>query len=169
GLGKDGKVHASQRKIQNLVRWFNSILSEYSVLSEVVEKYVGRRGTDKPRPVNLKATEHNRLQGESNEKEKEEGSFDIDLPDAEMGKVCTRFPPEASGYLHIGHAKAALLNRYFSHKYKGRLIIRFDDTNPAKESSEFVENILTDLDTLGIKGEGPTYTSDYFPQLLEMA
>ena len=85
-----------------------------------------------------------------------------------MGKVCTCFPPCPSGYPHIGHAKSYLLNQYFVQRYKGCLIICFDNTNPTKESNEFVENILNDQDTLGIKGEGPTYSSDYFLKQMEM-
>ncbi|KAK1556065.1 hypothetical protein Q3G72_035372 [Acer saccharum] len=95
--------------------------------------------------------------------------FEVDLPDAEIGKVRFRFAPEPSGYLHIGHSKAALLNQYFAQRYQGQLIVRFDDTNPAKESNEFVDNILKDIETLGIKYEAVTYTSDYFPDLMEMA
>ncbi|KAI8548568.1 hypothetical protein RHMOL_Rhmol07G0282600 [Rhododendron molle] len=93
----------------------------------------------------------------------------VDLKDAVVGKVCVRFAPEPSGYLHIGHCKAAILNQKYAQDFKGKLIVRFDDTNPAKESNDFVENILKDIETLDIKYDKVTYTSDYFPKLMKMA
>lgn len=95
--------------------------------------------------------------------------FDLFLKGAKEGEVVTRFPPEPSGYLHIGHAKAAILNQYFAQAYKGKLVVRFDDTNPSKEKQEFEDSILEDLALLGITGDVVTHTSDYFAQLKELA
>lgn len=94
------------------------------------------------------------------------GKF-TELPGAEMGKVVVRFPPEASGYLHIGHAKAALLNAHYQVTFKGKLIMRFDDTNPEKEKEDYEKVILEDVAMLEIKPDLFTFTSDHFDTILE--
>jgi glutamyl-tRNA synthetase len=96
------------------------------------------------------------------------GNYNLALQDAEKG-VVTRFLPEPSGYLHIGHVKAALLSDYFAHvAYKGTLRLRLDDTNPSKEKEEYQDAIIEDLALMGVKTDGLTYTSDYFDYLYEM-
>ncbi|KAK9412005.1 bifunctional glutamate/proline-tRNA ligase [Crotalus adamanteus] len=102
------------------------------------------------------------------EKKQDLGKF-VDLPGAEMGKVIVRFPPEASGYLHIGHAKAALLNQHYQVTFKGKLIMRFDDTNPEKEKEDFEKVILEDVAMLQIKPNQFTYTSDHFEKIMKYA
>ncbi|GJV49192.1 glutamate--tRNA ligase, cytoplasmic [Tanacetum coccineum] len=164
--GKRWESLMKSKKYQNLTRWYNMILSEHSaVLSELTSAYTKKKDSGKPVPSK---SNENGKQG-SKEVVRASNRPEVDLPDAEMGKVCLRFAPEPSGFLHIGHAKAALMNQYFAQKYKGKVIIRFDDTNPAKESNEFVVSLLIDITTLGIIYEKVTYTSDYFPQLMEMA
>ncbi|WP_027859079.1 glutamine--tRNA ligase/YqeY domain fusion protein [Marinobacterium jannaschii] len=82
------------------------------------------------------------------------------------GKVVTRFPPEPNGYLHIGHAKSICLNFGTAEKYQGVCNLRFDDTNPTKESQEYIDSIKADVSWLGFNWDGEVrYTSDYFDQL----
>jgi glutaminyl-tRNA synthetase len=86
------------------------------------------------------------------------------------GRVHTRFPPEPNGYLHIGHAKSIALNFGIARDYGGKCNLRFDDTNPTKESVEYVENIINDVRWLGFDWEDRLfYASDYFQQLYEWA
>ena len=86
------------------------------------------------------------------------------------GRVCTRFPPEPNGYLHIGHAKSICLNFGIARDYNGLCNLRFDDTNPSKEEQEFVESIKEDVRWLGFDwGNREFYASDYFEQLYEYA
>jgi len=84
---------------------------------------------------------------------------------AKQGEVVTRFPPEPSGYLHIGHIKASMLNFHYAKMYGGKMILRFDDTNPDAEKVEFQENILQDLKTLEITPDRVTFSSDYFQEI----
>ncbi len=84
------------------------------------------------------------------------------------GIVYTRFPPEPNGYLHIGHAKSICLNFGLAQKYNGKTNLRFDDTNPEKEETEYVNSIMEDVRWLGFEWEGePRYASDYFDQIYE--
>ncbi|MFY0598079.1 MAG: glutamine--tRNA ligase/YqeY domain fusion protein [Cyclobacteriaceae bacterium] len=83
--------------------------------------------------------------------------------------IQTRFPPEPNGYLHIGHAKSICLNFGLAEKYGGKCNLRFDDTNPEKESEEYVESIRNNVEWLGFKWDGEFFTSDYFDKLYEYA
>jgi glutaminyl-tRNA synthetase len=85
------------------------------------------------------------------------------------GRVQTRFPPEPNGYLHIGHAKAICLDFGLADEFGGRTNLRFDDTNPEKEETEYVESIMEDVKWLGFDWDGLFYASDYFDQLYEWA
>jgi glutaminyl-tRNA synthetase len=85
------------------------------------------------------------------------------------GRVQTRFPPEPNGYLHIGHAKAICLDFGLADEFGGHTNLRFDDTNPAKEETEYVESIKADVEWLGFHWDGLFYASDYFDQLYEWA
>lgn len=101
-------------------------------------------------------------------REESEKPADVELPGAQQGHVVTRFPPEPSGFLHIGHAKAALLNDHFARKYAGKMILRFDDTNPEKEGAEFENNILRDVRDMGVEWSKLSHTSDYFEEMIDL-
>ena len=99
-----------------------------------------------------------------------ENIIDKDLAEGVYDTVHTRFPPEPNGYLHIGHAKSILLNYGLAKEYNGKFNMRFDDTNPTKEKSEFVESIKEDIKWLGADWEDRLFfASDYFGQMYEAA
>uniref|UniRef100_A0A672L2A8 Bifunctional glutamate/proline--tRNA ligase-like n=1 Tax=Sinocyclocheilus grahami TaxID=75366 RepID=A0A672L2A8_SINGR len=148
-----GESQAKPNSYPHLCRWF-SFLSSQVPFSSVGSKWASKISAIKATPV-------------EKEKKQDLGKF-VELPGAEMGKVVVRFPPEASGYLHIGHAKAALLNQHYQLNFKGKLIMRFDDTNPEKEKEDFEKVILEDVAMLHIKPDQFTYTSDHFPTILRM-
>ena len=99
-----------------------------------------------------------------------EQEIDKDLAEGVYDHVCTRFPPEPNGYLHIGHAKSILLNYGLAQEYGGTFHMRFDDTNPTKEKTEFVDSIMEDIKWLGADwGDHLYFASDYFDQMYECA
>ena len=133
----------------NLARWFAYIEQVHPEIQEEV------KAADNARKAKVAAAS------------KAGASYSLALQDTEKG-VVTRFLPEPSGYLHIGHAKAALLSDYFAHQaYDGKLRLRLDDTNPSKEKEEYQDAIIEDLALMGIKPDFFSYTSDYFDHLYD--
>ena len=95
--------------------------------------------------------------------------IEADLASGKCESIMTRFPPEPNGYLHIGHAKSICINFGLAKKYGGKTNLRFDDTNPVKEDTEYVDSIKEDIKWLGFDWENERYASDYFDQLYEWA
>ena len=95
--------------------------------------------------------------------------IEADLASGNYGTIHTRFPPEPNGYLHIGHAKSICLNFGLAIKYSGKINLRFDDTNPAKEETEYVDSIKEDVEWLGFNWTNELYASDYFEQIYDFA
>ncbi|MBA2941750.1 glutamine--tRNA ligase/YqeY domain fusion protein [Paenibacillus sp. CGMCC 1.16610] len=92
-----------------------------------------------------------------------------DLNSGKVSQVVTRFPPEPNGYLHIGHAKSIVLNFELADEFKGLTNLRFDDTNPVKEDTEYVESIKADVEWLGFKWDGLFFASNYFEEMYNRA
>ncbi|CAG9565341.1 unnamed protein product [Danaus chrysippus] len=147
------------KEYNNIARWMKLIQAQEPVTKAL--KSIPADVLENLSKISLRSTPENKETGM-----RQEGKF-VELPHAEMGKVIVRFPPEASGYLHIGHAKAALLNQYYQEAFEGKLIMRFDDTNPAKENAEFEKVILEDVEMLEIKPDMFTHTSQYFDLMLQ--
>ena len=99
-----------------------------------------------------------------------EAEIDKDLKEGVYDHVQTRFPPEPNGFLHIGHAKSIIINSGIAKEYGGKFNMRFDDTNPTKERSEFMDSIIADVKWLGADYEDRLFhASDYFDQMYEYA
>jgi glutamyl-tRNA synthetase len=99
------------------------------------------------------------------EKKKGKEKYELpELPNAEFGKVVTAFPPEPSKFPHLGHAKAALINFLYAKKYKGKFILRFEDSNPELAKKEFYDAFIDGLEWLGIKSDKIDYLSDHLPK-----
>ena len=96
-------------------------------------------------------------------------NFDSDWASGKVSEVCTRFPPEPNGYLHIGHAKSLCINFGIKAKYGGKCNLRFDDTNPSKEDVEYVESIKSDIEWLGFSWDKLLFASDYFDVMFDCA
>ncbi|XP_044729967.1 bifunctional glutamate/proline--tRNA ligase isoform X2 [Chrysoperla carnea] len=168
------KLLSSNTVPVNVLRWYNQLLAlpctkeSLQLLPEEAKNSLSVMQTSRRRSLSgsRRTSTNKNNTGDNNKGAKQDGKF-VDLPGAEMGKVVVRFPPEASGYLHIGHAKAALLNQYYQQAFQGKLIMRFDDTNPAKETVEFENVILEDVEMLQIKPDQFTHTSNYFDLMLE--
>ena len=119
---------------------------------------------------NENITENENIDGENSSRNFIENLIDKDLEEGKYTHVHTRFPPEPNGYLHIGHAKAILVNYGLAEEYGGKFNLRFDDTNPTKEKTEFVESIKEDVKWLGADWEDRLFfASDYFDQMYEAA
>ncbi len=145
------------------------VIGEYPECKSDVKGTMGKISAEIERASKLTTEE---LEAEMSEFEyivKEEKEKTITLPNAEPGKVVTRFPPEPSGYPHIGHAKAAWLDYEAAVNYDGKMLLRFDDTNPEKESAEYVDAIKDGLAWLGIKWASESYTSDNMDEIYKAA
>jgi glutamyl-tRNA synthetase len=134
--------------------------NDIKALSEIVKEVVESVNSLSKEELEKEYSKYQKEFEEQEKKKVEESKPKLYLPGAEEGNFITRFPPEPSGYMHIGHAKVAYLEREFANIYKGKIFLYFDDTNPEKESQEYVDAFKKDLDWLGIKFDDEYYASD---------
>ncbi|MBU0527814.1 glutamate--tRNA ligase [Candidatus Micrarchaeota archaeon] len=145
------------------------VIGEYPDCKTDVKGTMGKISAEIGRASKLSKEELEQEMSEFEYLVKEEKEKTITLQNAEAGAVVTRFPPEPSGYPHIGHAKAAWLDYEAAANYDGKMLLRFDDTNPEKESAEYVDAIKSGLTWLGIKWASESYTSDNMDELYKAA
>ncbi|GMF55925.1 unnamed protein product [Phytophthora fragariaefolia] len=160
-IGVWAQVAPLQKKLDlapfpNVTRWLTHLEAQQTLFAKVDGSLKALKPVKAPAPAGAA------------KKAKDTGSCPP-LKDAVDGQVVTRFPPEPSGYLHIGHIKACMLNNYYARHYHGKLILRFDDTNPSKEKDEFEQSIIADLKRVDVVPDVVTYTSDYFPKIADFA
>jgi len=142
----------------NLLRWLDSMNALDGVMKtvEVYQKVLSDPKGSSPH--------------EGAAKPKAKKTFKLPpLKDAVDGKVITRFPPEPSGHLHIGHFKAIFMNQSYANMYNGKMLLRFDDTNPDTEKEEYEDGILEDIKALGVEPSQVSHTSDHFDVILKCA
>ena len=159
----NGKAHASsvaQKAIGEQPKLREDIKQVYKECAAVVQQI--NKMSIEEQVENLKS-----ISPELLEKKKELPHELPELQNAKDGKVVMMWPPEPSKFLHIGHAKAAILNYYYSKKYNGKFYLRFEDTNPEKAKTEYYENAEKDLHWLGIKWDRVDYASDNIERFYE--